>query len=278
MDQKNNITNYENDILAIAITAGAPIEQINKIIEMRETSRINEIRQQYLKAFSDFQSECPIIKNKTSVSGESGNYKYAHLGDITQEIKPLLKKNGLSYRWELSLNDQTSNMISCSCIVSHISGFHEETTITAEVDTSGDLRNKIHQRGSTISYLHRLTLKSALGITTADEDADSRIKPQTHGNGKVADLPISEKIPVTLDATKALIPSEDYSKILKDLGKLQTEKDVLDYYFSWEKKYGSSVIFRNMLRRKIGYLPANAKLTKEERDAYKKPEKITEYD
>lgn len=281
-----NDSQYTADLIAIAVKSGSPTEQINKLIEMRDSERVQDARKKYLRAISNFQFDCPILKKKTSVfvSDDIGSRSYfvERLSDITQEIKPILHKHGLSYRWEIALNDKEKDMITCTCIISHIDGHYEETTISAEVDSSSEVKNKIQQRGSTISYLHRLTLKSALGITTSDDESENASGKAKNGiqtgNGKVVDLPIANKIPISLDANKSPIPNEDYVRITNDIASFNTEKEVLDYYYSWEKKYGNSIIFRNMLRNKISILPTASRLSKEQKDAYRKPEKIIEYE
>lgn len=59
------------------------------------------------------------------------------------------------------------------CIISHVDGHDESTTMSAEADTSGN-KNAIQSRGSSVTYLQRYTLIGALGISTADEDVDGQ--------------------------------------------------------------------------------------------------------
>jgi hypothetical protein len=114
---------------------------------------------------SKFNAECPtIIKKK-----QAHNSKYAPLGDIHAQIKSALVSCGLSFRFE---QDHSSG-IEVTCLISHELGHTEKATMKALADTSGS-KSAIQAMASTVTYLMRYTLCSALGITTADEDIDGR--------------------------------------------------------------------------------------------------------
>ncbi len=98
-------------------------------------------------------------------------YNYAPLSDITRQIAKVLKQSQLSYRWEIK--DDGANM-NVSCLISHVDGHTEITTMSATADTTGS-KNAIQARGSAIEYLKRYTLIGALGLSTADSDIDGRL-------------------------------------------------------------------------------------------------------
>ena len=63
--------------------------------------------------------------------------------------------------------------VSVTCIIAHRDGHSEENTLSAGRDDSGK-KNSIQSIGSTITYLQRYTLKSALGLAaSADDDGRS---------------------------------------------------------------------------------------------------------
>lgn len=161
-------------LIQLAIESKLPIEHLERLMALKEKYDANEAKKLFLTAMANFQSECPplektkLVKFETRTGGTT-KYNYAPLGEITATIKDALKKNNLSYRWEI---DDSSEFIVCICIVSHSSGHSEKSTMRAGKDTSGS-KNEIQSRGSTITYLQRYTLISALGISTADEDTDS---------------------------------------------------------------------------------------------------------
>lgn len=172
--------NSPNGLISQAIAQNSDIAQLEKLMDLQERwySRISKMH--FLKAITEFQSIVPsLIKNK-QVAYKETRYKYTPLGEITSIIKESMLKTGLSYRWELS---EPENSIMCTCIISHIDGHSEKTSMSAQLDTSGS-KNAIQSRGSTVTYLQRYTLINALGLSTADEDDD----------GKSAKVPQKKKV------------------------------------------------------------------------------------
>jgi hypothetical protein len=158
-------------LVEMAVTKGADIDQLSKLMDMQERWEAREARKSYLDAFAKFQSIVPTItKNK-----KGHNYMYAPLGDIAKQIQESLRECGLSYRFEIK---DEGEQITVNCIVSHRDGHNECTSMTSEPDTSGS-KNAIQSRGSTVTYLQRYCLIGALGLTTADADMDGRISQDT---------------------------------------------------------------------------------------------------
>ncbi len=118
-----------------------------------------------------FQMNMPsVIKSK-----QGHNYQYAPLCDITAIANPVLNQYGLAYRFE---QEQTSDTLTVTCIVSNMEGHEERTSMSAPLDKSGS-KNVVQAAGSTFQYLMRYTFIGALGITTADQDSDGRVLAQT---------------------------------------------------------------------------------------------------
>lgn len=155
-----------------AIEKGMDVEALTRLMDLQERWEANTAKKEYFQAFNHFQSILPTIK-KTK---EGYGYKYAPLGDIAEQIKPMLKECDLSYRFEQDHSDG----IKVTCIVNHVSGHSERTTMRGQPDHSGK-KNEVQAISSTVTYLQRYTLTSALGITTADEDIDGRLATQ-NGN------------------------------------------------------------------------------------------------
>jgi hypothetical protein len=191
-------------LLTLAITKGADVDQLAKLMDLQERWEKNQARKAFLNAFGKFQGEVPKIEKKKQVAFGNTKYKYAEISEIADTIKDALLNNGLSYRWEI---EEIDNNIRCTCIVSHTDGHSESTAMSASKDTSGN-KNDIQARGSAITYLQRYSLIGALGLTTAQEDVDGQQEEKhttttnsTHTNGKIepnkaegAELPwLSEK-------------------------------------------------------------------------------------
>ena len=153
-------------LIEVAINSGADIDKLERLMSLQERWEDNNAKKAFFAAMSKFNAECPtIVKRK-----KAHNSLYAPLGDIHAQIKDTLVSCGLSFRFE----QDHSIGITVSCLVSHSSGHTEQATMTAPADTSGS-KSPIQAIASTVTYLQRYTLCSALGITTADEDMDGRI-------------------------------------------------------------------------------------------------------
>lgn len=163
-------------LLELAINKDLDIEKLGKLMELQKQWQADQARKAFFEAFTDFQSKCPDIRKTKAVNFEGKNsgpvsYSFAPLADIARQIAKPMKEHDLSYRWEIS-DDQ--NNLKVTCIISHVNGHSERTTMSSTADTSGS-KNPIQARGSAIEYLKRYTLTGALGITTADSDIDGRM-------------------------------------------------------------------------------------------------------
>jgi hypothetical protein len=78
---------------------------------------------------------------------------------------PILSTHGISYRFRTKVEDK---MIVVTCILSK-GGYREENSLPGPADTSGS-KNPIQAIGSTVTYLERITLKAALGLSATDDD------------------------------------------------------------------------------------------------------------
>lgn len=155
-----------NTLLEMAISKGADVDQLEKLMQLQERYDAKQAKSAFLQAMTKFQSEVPrITKSKTG-----HNFSYAPLADIVEQIKGVLLGCGLTYRFE----QNHQNGIEVTCVLSHIDGHSEQTSMQAGADSSGS-KNDVQAIGSTVQYLQRYTLVGALGLTTADDDIDGRL-------------------------------------------------------------------------------------------------------
>lgn len=130
----------------------------------------------------------PIFKNKTvdfmSAKGRT-NYRYEDLSEVARTIDPVLSRNGLSYRYRTT---QEGGKLTVSCILTHVDGHSETTTLAAQSDQSGN-KNDIQAIGSSATYLQRYTLKLALGLSASvDDDGKAASAPVTISEEQEAEL------------------------------------------------------------------------------------------
>lgn len=157
-----------------AVEKGMEINQLEKLMELKDKHEQKEARKSFYQALSKFQSEIPVIKKRGKASFDTRNggkteYDFAKLEHIVSDIKPYLLSNGLSFRFE-QLLDQ-SGAIKITCVITHLDGHCESTSMSAMPDTSGT-KNAIQSSASSVTYLQRYTLTGVLGIVTEGEDND----------------------------------------------------------------------------------------------------------
>tara|TARA_R110002167_G_scaffold365283_1_gene589427 strand:- start:1298 stop:1930 length:633 start_codon:yes stop_codon:yes gene_type:complete len=161
--------------LQLAVTQGADVESLEKLMDLSDRWEAKQAQKAYYDAMAAFQRGCPIIER----ADKAHTSKYATLERIVMTVRDNLADAGLSYRFE---NAETDGKFSVTCVITHLDGHSERTTMTASADTSGS-KNPIQAIGSTTTYLQRYTLCGALGIVTGGEDVDG---------GKPAEL-VSDK-------------------------------------------------------------------------------------
>lgn len=164
---KNDSMN-PSQLLTLAVDKDLDIDKLRQLMELQKEWQSDQARKSFFEALTKFQSEVPELRKVKEVSFKEVKYKYAPLSDIVRQIKTTCKDCGISYRWEIS---DTKEEIKVTCLITHVDGHTEQTTMMANPDTSGS-KNIIQARGSSIEYLKRYTLIGALGLSTADTDVD----------------------------------------------------------------------------------------------------------
>jgi ERF superfamily. len=162
------------ELISEAVKGNANLEQLEKLLSLQERWEAGEARKAYHQAMSDFKANPPKIEKdkkvgyKTTAGGNVG-YSHASLANVTEKINKELSKYGLSASWKT----QQNGTISVTCKITHVRGHSEETTLSAQADTSGS-KNSIQAIGSTITYLERYTLLALTGLATFDMDDDAQ--------------------------------------------------------------------------------------------------------
>lgn len=162
-------------LLEIAVRQDLDIDKLERLMAMQERWNEQQAKEAFYVALANFQKIVPVLEKRNVVdfTGKGGGkvrYAYASLSDIKGQIQEGLSDCGLSYRWEFADKD---TQLEVTCILTHLSGHSEKTTMTAPADTSGS-KNPVQERASTITYLQRYTLIGALGLATANMDDDGR--------------------------------------------------------------------------------------------------------
>ena len=158
-------------MIQMAISSGADLEKLEKLLALQERWEANEARKAYHEAMAQFKANPPKIDKDKNVCFKTDrgttSYNHATLGNVTEKISAELSKYGLSASWTTKQN----GAVSVTCHITHKKGHGEETTLTAKEDNSGS-KNAIQALGSTITYLERYTLLALTGLATYEQDDD----------------------------------------------------------------------------------------------------------
>lgn len=169
--------NSPSEMIRLALTGGVDLDKARQLLELQKDWEANEARKAYHKAMAGFKENPPKIKKDRKVGYESKaggkvGYMHASLSNVVDKITKELSKHGLSVSWKTQQNGK----ISVTCRITHVMGYSEETTLSADSDTSGS-KNPIQAIGSTITYLERYTLLATLGLAVYDQDDDGQASP-----------------------------------------------------------------------------------------------------
>lgn len=158
-------------LIQAAINAGADIDKLERLMEMEERWSARQSEKVFIESMARLQSELPEIKKLKKGHG----YMYAPISDIVAQVREIIAAHGFGYRFEQS---QTDVGITVTCVVTHVGGHKERTSLSSGADTSGN-KNDVQAIASAVTYLQRYTLCGAFGIVTADIDSDARLAGQT---------------------------------------------------------------------------------------------------
>ena len=249
--EQKNVSKEANsyDILMRAIELNVDLDAFEKLVNLVEKVQIDKAKREFYEAFAKFQSQVPPILKSSEVNMGAGRprYNYASLYDIISKIQKPLGDNNLSFRWEISNNN---DIITVTCILSHSGGYELQTSIQASKDATPGKSN-VQAIASTITYLKRYTLISLLGIGTADPDDDAQ---STLNIDKKQEINDKDKIIEQIKSELKSCKDEDgVKRIWIKYQKYSSDKDILQVFTDWRK---------NQTNEKINKTNNNIKLEK----------------
>lgn len=158
-------------MLAIAVERGDDIQKLTQLMDLKDRWEKTEARKAYVVAMAGFKAEpVTILKSKKVDIPAGAKFSHATLADVADGVCATLSKHGLSHRWETK---QENGIITVTCVMTHVDGHEERTTLSGAPDDSGK-KNAIQQVASTVTYLERYTLMAACGLAAKDMDDDAR--------------------------------------------------------------------------------------------------------
>jgi len=163
------VGNSPADMIRMAVSGGADLEKLEKLLALQERWEANEAKKAYNKAMAAFKANPPKIEKDKKVAYKEVKYNHASLANVVEKISTELSKYGLSASWTTKQNGS----ILVTCKITHEQGHSEETTLAAPADVTGS-KNAIQAIGSTITYLERYTLLALTGLATEEMEDDGQ--------------------------------------------------------------------------------------------------------
>ncbi len=206
------------------------LDKMQRLFEMFASMQERKARIAFEKAMADAKGQIPpIVKNRvvdfTSAKGRT-SYRHEDLAEIARVVDPILGAHGLSYRYR---SKQDGGKVTVTCIMSHIDGHADETTLTAGEDHTGN-KNSSQSIGSAATFLQRYTLKLALGLATTGDDDGKAAGGEANAITEDQELKLRDMMEATgadvaafckyfKVAKLAALPAKDFSRAMQALEK-----------------------------------------------------------
>lgn len=168
-----------DDMIFAGIKAGASIETLERLYDLKRKYEADEARKAYVEAMAEFKKNPPEILKSSRVffKGKDGkadtSYYHADLGNVCQQIVSALAAHGFSHSWDVKMESG----VVVTCTLTHKQGHSERIVMPpAPIDTSGN-KNTIQGIASTQTYMQRYSLLAITGLATVGMDNDGRGDP-----------------------------------------------------------------------------------------------------
>ncbi len=185
-------------LVRMAIERNLPIEQLRELLTLHREEEDRQARRAYTAAMAACKLELApgLARDK---KGDVG--KYSTLGLAVETVTPVAAKHGLTFDHMPDAQDEKTGRITVSCRVTHAMGHTEVFTLSAMPD-KGPRRNDIQATGSAFTYLRRMTLFGAFGLSSVEDDDDGRAAGKAppegtkEGSGAKQELPERARKPI----------------------------------------------------------------------------------
>lgn len=196
-------------LLQMAVQQNADVDKLEKLMDLQQRWEKDHAKKLFVSALNKFKSDPPKITRNAEVdyTTQKGRttFKYASLDHICDVVGKALSNVGISFRWKT----EQGEMITVTCVLTHEAGHDESVTLSALADTSGG-KNAIQAVGSTVSYLQRYTLLTAVGLAQEGEDNDGG-RPDITVDDLLNYLNVLRDWLPSIHAVKEAIALADYS-------------------------------------------------------------------
>ena len=168
-------------LIALAIEKNVSVDTMERLLAMRRELKAERAKEEFDKALSAFQAECPIIKKTKGVNTNAGDlaYKYAPLECIVEQVKDFLSKHGFSY--SVDQPEAKPGYIKVALTVKHTFGHSEVTSVALPLGNKTSIMSQTQVEAAALTFAKRYAFCNAFGILTGDEDTDAKPVNVEHG-------------------------------------------------------------------------------------------------
>lgn len=169
---------------------GASLEQIEKMMDLRERWERREAEKAFREDFAAFRGENVIIpKTKEVDRGRGGSFIQAEYDEVCGRLSPALARHGFGFRhdqrfgtrrWMTDGVESDVGWVWVTCHLEHRLGHTESLELEGP---PGDLtvNTPTQNMQTTASYLKRQSLLAITGTATGGEDDESRMRRHSAG-------------------------------------------------------------------------------------------------
>lgn len=164
---KSKPVNIQSALVKAMQSNSLDMDKFERFLDLQLKMEDRQAKKALNKSMAEFQNEVPII-NKTK---KAHQYYFASYDQVVYEIKPYLKKHGLSFSFRTSkLNEKETEM---TVTVMHVEGASLESSYVYLSYDDGGKMNSSQKKKSANSYAMRVCLINVFGLATQDEDDDA---------------------------------------------------------------------------------------------------------
>lgn len=172
--QLERITMDPQALIKEAVAASAPIDTIERLMDLAKDLRAQQAREAWYGAMAMFQRTCPPITKTREARiatkhGPGYRYTYAPLGEIMTTILPVMGPLGLSVSYRTR---HEGDRVIASCVISHEFGHSEASGDIGMPITHGDPdkgANPMQRVGIASTYAKRYALLAIIGLAPEDD-------------------------------------------------------------------------------------------------------------
>lgn len=159
-----------------AAANGTPIEQLSKLMELREQLERREAEKAFNIDFAEMSAEIPRVPRNGVVSlkrdgKDLGSYNFARFEDIDRLCRPIMAKYGFAITFDAQPRTAEGGGVIVTGYLRHRDGH----TISASMDItldSGPGRSNNQARGGSVSFGRRYVYEMLLNIVREGADTD----------------------------------------------------------------------------------------------------------